>query len=107
MIMLTDREDQIATLRKELSSLTAKLADAERIARLADNDAEMYARAWARELGPPYVAKRHRIDALVMTTQERMRELTRWRSLEARGIKCLNCGMPHHTAACDQPEVNR
>lgn len=106
MIMLTDREDQIATLRRELSGLTAKLADEGRKTRLAERELETYANAWARELGPPFRAKRHAIDALVLTTRERMEELTRWRALEARGYRCFNCRGPHHTEACDQPEVN-
>lgn len=32
--------------------------------------AEMYARAWVRELGGSLIAKRHFIDALVLTTRE-------------------------------------
>jgi hypothetical protein len=93
-------------IEKERNAALAKLADAERITRLADNDTEMYASAWERELGPPFVGKSHRIDALVLTTRERMAELTRWRALEARGNRCFNCRGPHHTESCDQPEVN-
>lgn len=38
---------------------------------------EMYANAWEREIGPPYAAKRHRIDCLVLTTKEVRAEAAR------------------------------
>lgn len=39
-----------------------------------EHDFLMYSRAWERELKPPFVQKSHRIDALVMTTQLRLKE---------------------------------
>lgn len=51
------------------------------VARLKSQDkTEMYANAWERELGPPFVAKTHRIDSLVLTTRLRMGELARLRA---------------------------
>lgn len=104
----------VPQLCEQVDSLISKAtlplkAECARLKQLAESEtrtAEMYARAWEREIGPPYRAKAHHIDCLVLTTQDRIRELTKWRALEARGILCFNCGKPHRTAACDQPEVN-
>lgn len=71
---LGEREAEIERLKQEIIYANARTSDARRDAKDADSNCEMYARAWARELGAPYVAKTHRIDALVLTTQERIKE---------------------------------
>ena len=52
------------------------------------HDSLMYSKAWEREIGPPYRNKTHHIDALVLTTQDRIAErdaaVTRAESAEAR-----------------------
>lgn len=44
-------------------------------AAVARSSRDMYAEAWEREIGPPYRQKFHHIDAMVLTTQDRMKEL--------------------------------
>jgi hypothetical protein len=94
----------VALVRKANEDLKHEITRLQGLADSEQRSAEMYARAWEREIGPPYRAKTHHIDCLVLTTRDRMQELNRWRALEARGIICFNCGKPHHTADCDQPE---
>lgn len=55
---------------RQIQSLTAKLDAA-----LRANSDHMYATAWERELGPPYRAKSHHIDSMVLTTRDRMTDL--------------------------------
>lgn len=59
-------EDKANTAIRSLSECATKL-------KAAEADVNMYAKAWEREIGPPYAAKRHHIDAMVITTQ-RVRE---------------------------------
>ena len=39
-----------------------------------DHALKMYIKAWEREIGPPYRNKTHHIDAMVLTTQDRIKE---------------------------------
>jgi hypothetical protein len=127
--MLTDRQDTIDMLRADVQAAEEILSSVRRalgpffkpgqqlaysVTRLAEahsaatRTAEMYGRAWEREIGPPYRAKAHHIDCLVLTTRDRIAELNRYRQLECDGVnlRCFNCGKPHRTESCDQPEVN-
>lgn len=63
---IIDLEEEVRQLRYA----EARATDAERKQKHAEMDTEMYARAWARELGGVLVAKSHRIDSLVLTTRE-------------------------------------
>jgi hypothetical protein len=67
-------------LAKEHRFCDAKLSDAKEETANANANTEMYARAWQRELGPPWIAKNHRIDGLVLTTRDRQERL---RTIEA------------------------
>jgi len=65
------RDDVIANLRKQI-------AEAERKAKAANDDANMYARAWHRELSAfdgTIRNKRHHIDAMVLTTRDLVAKL--------------------------------
>ncbi|WBO23981.1 hypothetical protein [Sphingomonas abietis] len=67
----------------EISRLKMELEKAERDAKSANADADMYARAWQRELGGTFVTKRHHIDAIVLTTQ---RIVKAYKDAVARGL---------------------
>lgn len=67
-------ESLVARL-EEADLISAQMADAEERAASWKSTLEMYRGAWVREIGPPYRQKSHDIDALVLTTQDRMREI--------------------------------
>lgn len=74
----------VCAARDRIVYLVDKLAKAEADAKAAKHDADMYANAWEREIGPPYVNKRHHIDAMVVTTQMVRAQAARVPILEAR-----------------------
>ncbi|MFM9829707.1 MAG: hypothetical protein ACKVOB_13355 [Sphingomonas sp.] len=68
---LRDNLPAIREQSDEVERLKQALASAESKAKSADADADMYAKAWQRELGSyGFVNKRHHIDAMVLTTRK-------------------------------------
>ncbi len=72
-----------ASLDVVLDALTKKLRDLTQQAHNEKAAADQFFRAWTREIGPPYANKRHSIDMLVMTTKQRMEELSTLRKEKA------------------------
>ncbi len=73
----------LANERAETGRLRAELEKAQRDAKNANADADMYARAWQRELGGTFVNKRRHIDAMVGTTK---RIVKAYKDAVARGL---------------------
>lgn len=79
-VIPTVEADATMALQERLRLAEAKVMDLERDLRLAKADADQMARAWQRELGGPFVAKTHWIDAMVLTTRDRMESLQKLRT---------------------------
>lgn len=81
-----DLETKMRLLEKENSRLTRERDDEKRCV-------DLYAKAWERELGPPYVRKTWHIDALVLTTRLRLQERDEARA-EVRRLQAIvrECG---------------
>lgn len=79
-ISLELHEELLGKARVERNHLLSEINNLkEQLASKKVDHTEMYAKAWERELGPPFVAKTHRIDSLVLTTRVRMEELRQLR----------------------------
>jgi hypothetical protein len=74
-----DQNDVMQAQAREMSAAIARATDAKKAQEFAEGITEMYAKAWEREIGAPYRAKTHRIDALVLTTRDRIAERNRLR----------------------------
>lgn len=70
-----DAEQANVALDAQVEAMRGALETAKREAKDFSSSLDMYAKAWWRELRGPYRNKSHEIDALVLTTRERMEEL--------------------------------
>lgn len=73
-VIKTVSADEALTAEQTIQKLGHQVRELEHSLRAANATAEMYAHAWQRELGPPYRG-RHHIDAMVLTTRDRMEEI--------------------------------
>ena len=71
---LDDEDNSDGCMQCERDAAIARAEKAEAEAKEANSTLDMYAKAWWRELKGPYCNKRHEIDALVLTTRERITE---------------------------------
>ncbi len=75
-------EKELVAIEAELRSLGVRLPDRENPPPTVDeamSELKMYQKAWVRELGGSIFAKRHLIDALVLTTREIREKANRYR----------------------------
>lgn len=104
---LTAEREKVAELEtriplEEWSAMLGKVARLEKDAATARSDADMYVRAWQRELGPWMARKHHHIDACVIGTQRLRAEL------ESRGPKTC-CELPEYCTneTCAKQQADR
>lgn len=75
LTLIANQSREIAKLQGNLSVAIARATDAQRATASAHSMTNMYASAWAREIGREgFVPKAHEIDSLVLTTRQVMDE---------------------------------
>lgn len=76
------REDLLEIFIELAQNLTHQRNEAVKELNSWKGHAEMYRRAWARELDDRLIHKSHEIDALVLTTRYRMKQARQWEAHE-------------------------